>query len=208
MRRSQPHLFKDSGRSYRWQAHIVRWPDVFKPGLTQPLESQQVFPAVNTVIGVLATLIEAPVSQLISLDDSFVGSSYQYGIERAWGTNPAARDAGKAERWEYTNASRSDPRYTRDLLHVDPATMQWADLRAQYGRQTNLPLWILNTTEGQKADKEPKPENLFELTPFSFGSPQWGYEKEGPSKRLESISRGVRRLPALPTAREWATKTR
>lgn len=187
------HISKTTpGDPYRWQAHIIRWPDVFKPGITQPLDNQQVFPTFNTVVGVLATLIEAPASLLVAPDDSFVGSSYQYGVERAWGLNPVERDANMPERWEYTNGSRIDPRYTRDLLHVDPAKMQWSDLQAQYGRQSHLPLWILNTTEGQKSNGEPKSENLFEITPFSFGSPQWGYEKEGPSNRLGSLSRGVR----------------
>jgi hypothetical protein len=187
---------------YRWQAHLLRWPDVFKPGLTSPAETQQVFPAVNAFVGLVASLIEGPFNLLGGGDDSYVGTSYQYGIERAWGLNPLPRDRSRQKpetiwSWKYSNESRDDPRWTRDLLHVDPATMQWSDLRKQYGRQANLPLWILNTTEGQKKERQPDPDNLFELTPFSYGSPRWGYLQEDLSQRLDSISKGVRASAAF-----------
>ena len=44
------------------------------------------------------------------------------------------------------------------------AKMQWSALQAQYERQSNLPLWILNTTEGQKEEGKPKSENLISLS--------------------------------------------
>jgi hypothetical protein len=183
------------GDPYRWQAHLVRWPDVFKPGITSPEESQQVFPGFNTFIGALATIIEGPVRLIGLRKESYVAVSYQYGIERTWGLNPKARTA--PEKWEYTNETREDERFVRQMLHVDPQKMQWHQLRTQYGLQKKLPLWILNTAEGQKVERNPNPLNLFELTPFGYGSPQWGYVTEDLSKRVPSIATGVRASAAF-----------
>jgi len=184
---------------YRWQAHLLRWPDVFKPGITVP--PKEVHPYWNQTVNVLASLIEGPIRLLGGSGDSYTAVSYQYGIERAWGLNPGARKPAKystaGESWEYNNkAEEKDPRWFREFLHVNPATMTWAKLRNAYDKDPKLPLWILNTTQGQKKDNEPKAENLFELTPFGYGSPRWGYFT-GTLPPLQSIAEGVRASAAF-----------
>lgn len=193
------------GDPYRWQAHLLRWPDVFKVGRSSPLDSQQVFPTVNLTTGLLTAFLEAPFNALQGIDDSYVGLSYQYGIERAWGLEPLPREPARKlpsghvfEQWDYANGVEGHPRFLRsDLLRVDPDRMQWSQLREQYGRQKNLPLWILNTTEGQKESRRPNPNDLFEITPFSYGSPRWGYRYEPEAPRMASISSSVRASAAF-----------
>lgn len=189
---------RKGGDPYRWQAHLLRWPDVFEEGFTPLTGEPQSAPYFNEFVAGLATLLEGPFSWLGGERDSYLATSYQYGIERAWGLHP--RERAKHEppdsraAWDYTNASTEDPRWVRPPLHVDSGTMKWADLRAAYAQEPTLPLWVLNTMQGQKA-KAPNPHNLFELTPFQYGSPRWGYVKEPPP--LESIAQGVRASAAF-----------
>lgn len=196
------------GDPYRWQAHLLRWPDLFRVGKTEPAETRQSFPGFTMFIGLLATVLEAPFKALGLQADSYVALSYQYGIERTWGLNPEPRRhvaipgtnlvIEHSEVWSYTNEMRGDDRLTRPVRHVDPAAMQWKDLRAAYGRQRKLPLWVLTTTEGQKKNGAPNPDNVFELTPFSYGSRGRGFVHTGPdAKQLDSLAKGVRASAAF-----------
>jgi hypothetical protein len=45
----------------------------------------------------------------------------------------------------------------------------------------------------------PDPQNLFELTPFGYGSPRWGYTNTGPDQ-LKTLARGVRASAAFADA--------
>lgn len=195
---------------YRWQAHLLRWPDVFKVGYTPVMAwASDNVPLYTGLNGLLATFFEGVFSPLIRRE-SYVVSAYEYGIERAWGLNPKPRTPPVRDalrEWKYTNATwgEDDP-WTRHMLHVHPDSMRWDRLRSAYRRvpagERPLPLWVLNTTQGQKAPPpggrlpQPDPLNLFEMTPFGYGSPRWRYV-DGPPDQLGTLARGVRASAAF-----------
>lgn len=193
------------GDPYRWQAHLMRWPDVFKPTLTELQAGPELAPLFNDTVDVLATLLQAPFLPFTADRDSYLAESYQYGIERAWGLQPKVRAPATGpetdKEWQYHNLGTTD-RWTRELWRVDPRSLTWDKLRAAYAADPTMPLWVLNTTQGQKEARKPNPLNLFELTPFSYGSAQWGYVPEGPSAKtqLDSVARGVRASAAFADA--------
>ncbi|RPI68772.1 MAG: patatin-like phospholipase family protein, partial [Geobacteraceae bacterium] len=172
---------------YRWQAHLVRWPDVFDTNIAKINGDPQPSPILNYLGLGIAAIIEIPLT-LIGFD-SAVPRAYQHGIERTWGLTPLARDKSTAN-WSYSNDTDKDP-YSYGK-RVDPDKNQWEDLRALYDdpkKSQNLPLWVLNTTLGQKSSL-PDMSNLYEITPFGHGSPRCGYHHETPP--LATISEGVR----------------
>jgi hypothetical protein len=200
---------RTSGDPYRWQAHLLRWPDVFKPGYTPVISwASDNVPVYTEFNGIVATLIEGLFSPIMKRE-SYVVSAYQYGIERAWGLNPSRRTPPVRDlrsEWEFTNATEGEDPWTRQMLHVRADTMRWDRLRSAYAKvpagERPLPLWVLNTTQGQKAPPpgatlpQPDPLNLFELTPFGYGSPRWGYADAGPDQLL-TLVRGVRASAAF-----------
>lgn len=213
------HFSRDGTDSYRWQAHLLRWPDVFKVGYT-PVEpgKRDNIPAYTGLVGLVASVFEGILSPLISPEsnvarDSYAVAMYQNGIEKAWGWNPKPRSlplSDTKDDWTYTNRTtgEEDP-WTRKMPHVAPDSMRWERLRSAYRKvrpgDPPLPLWVLNTTQGQKKPLEgngvpqPEPLNLFEITPFSYGSPRWGYVEEGPDQLL-TLARGVRASAAFADA--------
>lgn len=174
------------GDPYRWQAHLVRWPDVFDTNIAKINGDPQPSPILNYLGLGIAAILEIPLT-LIGFD-SAVPREYQYGIERAWGLNPLARDESTST-WSYSNDTDED--FYSFGKRVDPVRNQWQELRAMYDSKTNqnLPLWVLNTTLGQKGSL-PDMNNLYEITPFGHGSPRYGYHHETPP--LATISEGVR----------------
>eukprot|EP01030_Chromulinospumella_sphaerica_P018920 gene18920-18796_t len=153
---------------FRWQAHLLRWPDVFKTQPTKVTGDAQSGPVLD-FLGQLGSLVVELTLGWTGIESN-LPKSYQRGIERTWGLNPTKRDIDQARdekaresgKWQFTNALPRET--TADTPQVDPATMRWAGLQALYGRKDAPPLWVLNTTQGDKGDW-PNMANLFELTP-------------------------------------------
>lgn len=171
---------------YRWQAHVMRWPDVLQ---VRPVHLD------GGVQGSPEWVIKAGVARALSVEvlRNFIGKEsavprlYQYGIERTWGLNPLPRSAKLAaanriidERkiWNYTNGDRADADMGSKVIpRVDPRTMQWLQLRSLYDSEyawAPPPLWIVNSTDGDKKTSSAtyidNTTKIFEITPFGFGS--------------------------------------
>lgn len=181
---------------FRWQAHLARWPDVFETHITQITGDKQKLPWRNTFW--LSGRLFAETALTLLPFDSGIPVAYMQGIERTWGLNPKPRDPNKLkdkklpekDKWEYTNSKPT----TFGAYHVDPERVSWEKLQALYSQNPQLPLWIMNTTEGQKRGKVDM-YNLYELTPFSYGSARHGYHQGTPP--MPSISYGVRASAAF-----------
>jgi len=171
---------------YRWQAHVMRWPDVLQVAPVHLDGGIQGSPERTVITGlVLAATLEFA-KNLVG-GESAVPRLYQYGIERTWGLNPLPRDASLAasnsetdERkiWRYTNLGRSDEDMgSKFSPRVNPETMQWLQLSSLYGSawtSASPPLWIVNATDGDKrvskATGASDTTKIFEITPFGYGS--------------------------------------
>lgn len=159
-----------AGDPFRWQAQIPRWPDVFETEITTVTGNTQSRPTGN-----IARLVGTALMEVFTFWDgreSLVAIGYQEGIERAWGLNPlerknVAENIPESGRWEYSNSAQSTHGHS---IRVNPQSVQWTDLQTLYAKDQKLPLWILNTNSGQKG-KLPDLSNLYEITPFGYGSP-------------------------------------
>ncbi|WP_305967417.1 hypothetical protein [Marinobacter salsuginis] len=193
------HFLPDSQSKdpLRWQAHLARWPDVFNTTITEVKGDPQSAPQSNTFWLSLRLLGEVPFSFLPM--ESGVPVAYTQGIERTWGLNPKPRipeklndeDISEQDKWVYTN---SDQTRWFHYYHVDQKSQDWESLRKLYKDDPTLPLWVMNTMQGEKSE-HPDMNNLYEITPFSYGSPRHGYHKVSPP--LESVSQGVRASAAF-----------
>lgn len=186
---------------YRWQAHLVRWPDLFAKKITNPTGNKQGAPVREMFGGVLSALMEIPVG--VVGGDSVVPRQYQVGIEQTWGLNPAPRTAGEA--WQYTNGvSAEAPLYG---TRVQAQAQRWDTLAQLHAQHRDIPLWIVNTTEGQKGD-QPNMNNLWEITPYGHGSSRWGYVPQPPSQgEWEKLSTAVRASAGFADHQGWGHKT-
>jgi hypothetical protein len=175
-------LHWEPGDPYRWQAHLARWPDMFNrtPGFVSG--NAQGAPVLQVAAEAPAFLVELFARPLI--ENSNIPLEYHYGIERVWGLNPQPRvfagtpvtgDDARTK-WAYTNALGKAP--SRDM-HVDPAFGGWEALRTQYRKDPTLPLWILNSTQGQKGPT-PDSRHIYEMTPLSHGATGHRYRIESP----------------------------
>ncbi len=159
-----------AGDPFRWESHILRWPDVFGTEITTVTGNVQKAPTAQ-----VEALFGRAVLEMLTFwsgRESYVAIGYQEGIERAWGLNPLPRkrvpeNTPESSRWEYSNSASST---TGNSIRVDPKSAQWADLRKLYSKESKLPLWIVNTNSGQKGPS-PNLSHLYEITPFGFGSP-------------------------------------
>lgn len=180
---------------YRWQAHIVRWPDLFNDELTVPTGSAQKSPLAK-IAGYGLTAFFEIIPGWLGMESSTV-DAYEAGIERTWGLNPLPRSASYAmknsrpgeEQWEYSNSIG-----VHSTLRVDPEKNKWSTLRQLYDEDPKLPVWVINTIQGQKTSP-PNAHGLYEITPFGHGSSRVGRFK-GPLP-FESITRGVRASAAF-----------
>lgn len=167
-----------SGDPYRWQAHLVRWPDVVqeKPihlsGDKQPDQKRVIVK--ELVSGMITALKKRG-----RLEESLVPRLYQYGIERTWGLNPyprtlaSLREKDESKKWKYTNAA--DAPDVANVIRVNSETTSWADLRQLYaGNQADsarMPLWIVNANVDMKTHSAAtNVRHIFEMTPFGFGA--------------------------------------
>lgn len=194
---------------FRWQAHLLRWPDVFKTQPTKVTGDAQSGPVLD-FLGQLGSLVVELTLGWTGIESN-LPKSYQRGIERTWGLNPIKRDIGDARdedaressKWQFTNAL---PRETSaDTPQVDPATMRWAGLQALYGRKDSPPIWVLNTTQGDKGDW-PNMANLFELTPFSYGSIRYPHRAKQPPSPIDDLATAVRASAAFADSQGVASK--
>lgn len=175
---------------YRWQAHLVRWPDVFGTSPVSPTGSAQGRPERAIREGLFDGLLIEPILQMLT-HRSTIPELYQGGIERTWGLNPDERTGLQAqdEQWTFSNARRTDPGDLNSPLRLDARAMSWPALRAIYEparvasggamRTWSVPLWIVNANDGNKtADRWANAQHNFEITPFGAGSAQTGYVHE------------------------------
>ena len=188
-----PDHWLNASDPLRWQAHLPRWPDVFRASITPLTGNAQSAPVRDQVSLLMSALFEVTLGWT-GIESQLV-QAYQAGIERAWGLTPlprapAAPGTAEARRWAYSNAQADAP----GALRVDPARMGWHDLQALAIAQPRLPLWVLNTNSGDKGDA-PNLGLLYELTPWGHGSPALGYRQEPPP--LGSVATGVRAAAAF-----------
>lgn len=200
-------LHWEPGDPYRWQAHLARWPDVFRhyPGYVDG--NWQHAPIAWTVSELPALTIEAflkiiPVKSLLPRE-------YHYGIERVWGLSPAPRqfDAApltirqdKLTRWTYTNGKGE---LGQGDMHVNPDAAGWKTLADTYKADPTLPLWVLNATQGQKK-RIPNPDHIYEMTPLSHGSRALGYRNESPQAAgIPDLGTGTLASAAFADRQGW-----
>ena len=172
-----PSHLGQNGDPFRWQAHLVRWPDVFGTTPVSHDGSEQGRPEREIRQGLFDGLLVEPVTQMFK-QGSNIPMLYQWGIERTWGLNPAPRKSG-TETWAYTNA---DTNGDTGALHVDPAKVNWPALRSLHQNSAarnparKVPLWIVNANSGGKTkDPTSNIQRLFEMTAFGSGAEQFGY---------------------------------
>lgn len=181
---------------YRWQAHIVRWPDVLQTTPVYLDGDKQTSPEKHF----LKLSFQALKYKARHLSTkSAVPLMYQYGIERTWGLNPKPRDitttkGESVQHWEYTNDGMSD--IGKGEMRVNPSTMQWSQLVELYKASDAsidevMPLWILNTTDDQKS-KGVNIQHIFEMTPFGYGSINNGYINNPKSMPISDLGTSVR----------------
>lgn len=176
-----------AGDPYRWQVHLSRWPDIFRYTETIPSGNKQGAPWRESVKLGVYSLGEILVSPLIQT--GIVPSSYQYGIERAWGLNPAPR-TNAYQKFIYTNDTGGKPQTFG--WHLDEQKASWEQLRKLYGDNAvkNLPLWIVNTTSAPRGPVSSE-KRIFEITPFGQGSELNGYLRDN-SHVIKGLGESVR----------------
>lgn len=177
------HLNKNRNDPYRWQAHLVRWPDIFETAPVKPDGEKQGRPERIIIAGVATGLFIEPIRQLFH-HQSAIPNLYQYGIERTWGLNPEPRsknaDANEADNWTYSNGDRA---INSGILRIDAAKTTWSELRKLYTAPSTMPstaklmpLWIANTNSaGKTPDAIKNVRHIFEMTPFGYGNQELGY---------------------------------
>lgn len=157
---------------YRWQAHIARYPDVFR-------RDSVVFDGTNgggpilTALPVM-TLSFFEVLRFPFVSNGYLGSSYEKGISRTWGLTPLPRTKRADEKVDFSNADNDflGGPYVKSKEHTWEALRQ-LDLKLRHSSQP-LPLWVVNTTVLPK-QVDPNTRAIFELTPLGYGSEASGY---------------------------------
>ncbi len=195
----EPEHLDDTGLDrFRWQAHLLRWPDVFRNRITDVTGSPQGSPLKDGLTTIPIGFLQGPVPHF--LGNSIVLDRYEAGIERAWGLNPAPRPTDPGQSFSKSEDD-SSIRYTNALgsakakaPRMDPERMSWNALKELYRASQSPPLWVMVANAGQKGAK-PDMSNLYEMTPFGHGSPRMGWKIETPP--VDSLVRGVRASAAF-----------
>ena len=158
-----------AGDPYRFQAHLVRYPDLFRTAYTAQTSNKQSAP-VGESLGLLTNAIFELLIGWMGIDTGLV-DAYQAGIERTWGLNPEHRAPGapdSPEAWSYTNDNKDE--LAKYLPRMDGTSATFADLRKLYKDDTAPPMWVLQSTLGNKGFL-PNMNTLYEISPFVQGSP-------------------------------------
>lgn len=157
---------------YRWQAHLARFPDMFRRTPVVFSGSSGGGPTASAIPTFIASFLE--ILRFPFVPDGYLGGRYEEGISRTWGITPLPRVHNAKEEVHYANAEQ-------DIfggLYIKPGEHTWAKLRELDSKLRHtaqpLPLWIVNTTVLPK-QIDPDERTIFELTPFSYGSEVSGY---------------------------------
>lgn len=168
----------DDNDPYRWQAHLVRWPDVMQERPIAITGSEQPNQKRVIVKGLASSLIKA-LRTPGPVQEAMVPRLYQYGIERTWGLSPLPRtkatlsQKNENAKWNYSNVGEAPDAY--GVRRVDPTQENWTELRklyvANHSQQPSLPLWIVNSNVDNKTNNAARNvRHIFEMTPFGFGA--------------------------------------
>lgn len=193
---SDHHHLKDTeGDPFRWQAHLVRWPDVFSESPVVPSGDAQGKPREEISRGLFKAIVIEPFKQLVKRGSS-IPDLYQSGIERTWGANPGQRSASSPEDWSYTNVENPD---SGSEIRLDKGTVTWEALRQLHtgyktaSRKRNLPVWIVNANSGGKSDDATdNASRNFEMTAFGSGSDTLGYVNNIDAPPITDLGTSVR----------------
>lgn len=163
---------------------------------------------VGKIILHIPTLIPHHLSNSIfdwGYNASSIRLSYQNGIERTYGLVPENLLPGRIDDKEYKNSksllwmdnARAESLEFNDMS--DYISDRWSRCSVKnrdVGQCKRPPLWIINTTAGvsnslyQSLDDKPEfNKSIFEITPFSYGSGEYGYVDK-PFEQV-SISKAV-----------------
>lgn len=157
------------GDPYRFQAHIVRYPDLFRTAFTAQTSNEQTAP-VKESLGLLTNAVFELLVGWMNIDTGLI-DAYQAGIERTWGLNPRPREFGaedSTKAWSYTNLDKDSA--TKYPPRMDSKSATFAHLRDLYKDDSAPPVWVLQSTLGDKG-KLPNMDTLYEISPFIQGSP-------------------------------------
>jgi hypothetical protein len=188
-----------AGDPYRFQAHIVRYPDLFRTAYTTQTSNEQSAP-MSESLGLLTNAVFELLVGWMGIDTGLV-DAYQAGIERTWGLNPERRSIGAPDNpsaWSYTNNDKNI--HSNYRPRMDGASATFAQLRELYKDDTAPPMWVLQSTLGDKGFL-PNMETLYEISPFIQGSPnKLAPYESSPSKfapEIQQLPRAVRASAAF-----------
>lgn len=191
------HIVADD--PYRWQAHLLRWPDLIGTNYNPMTSDPEPMPTKEAVSLSLRTLAELTLGWT-GIVDSGVTQAYQAGIERTWGLNPRPRVQPPRTKkpddnysaWSFTNLNEDPELEFGPRMARNSAT--FAKLRDLYNSPVPPPLWVLSATMANKGNL-PNVRTLYEISPFIHGTPDpsMGGFVTGPLPNpLEDIPTAVR----------------
>lgn len=191
------HIVNDD--PFRFQAHLARYPDLFRTEYTPQTSNEQDAP-IGESLGLLANVVFELLVGWMNIDTGLI-DAYQAGIERTWGLSPQRRAPNAPDTkdaWSFTNISKSET--VRYHPRMDAGSATFADLRALYKDDSAPPMWVLQATIGSKGDL-PNMDTLYEISPFIQGSSHPGAHYEStPEKfapQIQQIPTAVRASAAF-----------
>uniref|UniRef100_UPI00313E4368 patatin-like phospholipase family protein n=1 Tax=Hydrogenophaga sp. OTU3427 TaxID=3043856 RepID=UPI00313E4368 len=160
----------EPGDPYRFQSHLIRYPDLFRTEYTTITGDSQDAP-VGESLGLLGRVLAEFLVGWTGFRTGLI-DAYQAGIERTWGLNPVPRNAAAGnteskDSWKYTNDNKTATAEFQPRMDATSAT--FADMRALYKGSNPPPMWVLQSTIGDKAAL-PNMDTVFEISPFIQGS--------------------------------------
>lgn len=186
------------GDPYRWQTHLVRWPDVFGTDPVPPSADPRKWPEKAIRKGLFDGLFVEPFTHKLTGRESSIPMLYQWGIGRTWGLNPQQR-AMAHDKWRFSNALNDANGAQAAPLRVDPAKVDWQALRDLHARALvtssapHIPLWIINANAGGKTDDPGEnTTRIFEMTAFGSGAEKFGYVNDIAVPPIKDIGTSVR----------------
>lgn len=175
------------GDPYRWQAHLARWQNVFAVAPTVVDGTSQQMPTKEIMLAVVPGVL----SKLWS-KNSDVGERYEAGIDREWALEPKQRIEGvrgdDISAWTYENARTENPPGS-PYFGTDSKQTNWGKWVEWRKRTKHAPHWILNARI-HGAEKEPYPDNIFEITGYGMGSQTTGFTPD--ISQIDSLAKSVR----------------
>jgi len=184
---------KRSDNKYRFQYHIAQDSDILFQCENSLLQKAEF----GTKI--IAHIPSIPIHHVANsvFDWGFNGSTlrkfYQNGLERTYGLVPNVK--GEDEKFSYVNGKNilwMDNYKTNELTFQalkDHTLQNWRDCK-EYSilddclSCVRIPMWIINCTAGVATStyewaegKPPLTNSVFEISPFGYGSNEYGYTK-------------------------------